>query len=123
MVFATPPLFGKMTLLEVIDFIAFDVFMPPIMGLLCVLLASIYMWKRAHVGKPIVRSRQGYIIKAVNWTILGLAYFSRAFLPHADWGALLRISFGLLIISEILYNWHHLVTMLRGLPRWKSKML
>jgi len=103
---------------EVVNFIAFSVFTTGVLGILCLLLSSVYVWKRTHLKFVIQRGPAGYSIKAVNWALFGLSFVAFSFLPLTEGRALLRIAVALVLISEILYNWYYMACATKDAILW-----
>lgn len=102
---------------NILAFLAFEVFNTIVLGLFCLSLALLYIWKRLHPEKVISRGKQGYTVKAFNWLIFALAFFHFHYLPLEVGRSLLRMSAAFLIISELAFQWYYIRLILEDLKK------
>jgi len=96
--------------------LVFTIFSLANMAVMAFIIAIIYLYKATH--KYSVASSLGLRLKVFNWIIVGLSFtFLAVHSIHMDVNyqrALLRMSFGLMMLSDIGYNFNVLILAIRA---------
>lgn len=106
------------TVLATIEYIAFTLFTPLLLGALSVALALIYLHKFFRNGAAVPRGHWGYTIKGFNWAVFAAAFFVFPLLPLETARALLRLSVSFLLLSELAYFWDDAKFIVREAGSW-----
>lgn len=109
--------------------VIFAIFNPALLGILSFLIAFAYLsrafWPRFWPKGMPKRMRWLFITRAINWAMFALAWFAFSLHPLVVSRALLRLTFGFLILSEgayqIAYFGDYTISRIRKNLKWKLR--
>lgn len=100
---------------------------PIFLGVLALLLGTLYIYKYRMFNAgyfPKARAdRTMYLVRAMNWSIFGIALVAAIYLPELERQLILRVAIGFMLISEVAYNFDNLVLMLNEAREGLKKKL
>ncbi len=111
------------TELILLEWIAFNIFTPIVLGAMAIALAITYACDAKRQEPPEPRGPAGNIIKGLNWLIFGMAFLSFPFVSLLTWRAMLRIAAGLLITSYLAYKFYDIEYAVKQMATWTSSFL
>lgn len=103
--------------------------LPPYLIATMALLASLmnlykYLeYNPLSAANILVSTKPIYVVRALNWFTLAVAFYVSPGLPVDHSRALIRISIGLMVFSELAYNYTHIIGMFRWGLGWIRRLL
>lgn len=109
---------------EEFERLAFEIFSNWNMAIGAFFMAMVYLYK-AHNDIIVIRNRNGMLVRAMNWWLFAMIFFTLAIfdtgIDNMGQRALLRSGFGFLLLSEIGYNLSIILLMLKD-PLSKKRL-
>lgn len=102
--------------------LVFKILHPHWMAGLSILLSSVYVFKYTCVAERIVDQRnQMYLLRSLLWLAFSLVWIAFPYIDLVLSRALLRIMIGVIMMTEIAYNFLYIKDAFVGTARWISK--